>query len=197
MKIGMILEGRADQRVCEYLAERIRPDIEISSVTLTHKPKLLRNSGEQAALLLAEGCERVLIIWDLYPPWRDVKPCRKEDRDNIFASLKKAGVSLSKVHLICIREELEAWLLADGRALYKVLSEYAHPHRIKIVKDFKKPDRVNKPKTKLRKIFQETLGKDTYNDVTDNEKIVYELPDLERIRRSESFQRFEAKLTAS
>ncbi len=196
MKVGMIFEcghEGADKKVCEYLAQKLVPDIEISSVTLDSKPKLLRDCGEKTTVLLEEGCEQVLIIWDLYPPWRShkEKPCRKEDREKIFDSLQKAGVTSSNIHLVCIREELEAWLLADGRAVSTVLSNPTHPVKIK---DEKKPDLIKNPKGKLRKIFNEKTGKD-YNDKVHAEKIVRALPNFKKIKRSFSFKRFVKKLT--
>ena len=59
----------ADKKVCEYLARQLQPQLEIISVTLDNKPKLIHNCGRSAAQLLKAGCDRVLIIWDLYPAW--------------------------------------------------------------------------------------------------------------------------------
>ena len=134
MKIGMIFEcgpEGADKKVCEYLARQLVPNLEISSIPLDTKPKLVADCGEVTAILLSEGCERVLIIWDLFPSWNKEEPCRKEDREQIFESLKQAGVSSPNVYLICIREELEAWLIADGQALSKVISNYTNPIKLK------------------------------------------------------------------
>ncbi|MGE0825386.1 MAG: hypothetical protein AB7G75_27675 [Candidatus Binatia bacterium] len=122
MKVGMIFEcgpDGADLQVCRYLARLLQSDIEIAHVTLDNKPKLVSECGAAAARLLAEGCERVVIVWDLHPPWRSnkQKPCRKEDRETISSALSRAGVDAQQVSLVCIEEELEAWLIADGRAL--------------------------------------------------------------------------------
>lgn len=195
MKIGMIFEcgpDGADKKVGEWLAKRIRQDLELMSITLDNKPNLVSECGRSTADLIAQGCERVLIFWDLYPPWRKdgERPCRKEDRENILQSLKEAGVPLKFVSLICITEELEAWLIADGRALSVFLSTPSHPVRIK---DEKKPERVRNPKKKLLKLFRETIGKE-YVDMLHAEKIVRNLPDFKKIRRAASFLRFEEKL---
>lgn len=127
MKVGMIFEcgpDGADLHVCRHLARSLQPDIEIAHVTLGNKPQLVAECGTAAAQLLAEGCERVVIVWDLHPPWRlnKQKPCRKKDREAIFSSLSRAGVDALQMSLVCIEEELEAWLIADGRALTSVLS---------------------------------------------------------------------------
>lgn len=68
--IGMIFEcgpEGADSQVCEYLAEHIRPGIEIKSVTLDSKVNLLRDAGKAAALLLKDGCACVMVVCDLRP----------------------------------------------------------------------------------------------------------------------------------
>ena len=159
MKVGMIFEcgpKGADKKVCEYLAKRIRPDLEIKSETLNDKPNLIAECGTVAAELLEDGYERVVIVWDLYPAWRrEMKPCRKEDRDGIMDSLTSAGVELDKVALVCIEEELEAWLLADNRAISAVLSK---PHRKVNVKRQRNPERGN-PKTRMIRLFHENVGR--------------------------------------
>lgn len=75
MKVGFVFEcgpQGADLQVCEYLAREIRPDITPVSQTLSNKDDLLRNAGRVSASLLAEGCERVLVVWDLRPAWPDM-----------------------------------------------------------------------------------------------------------------------------
>jgi hypothetical protein len=142
---------------------------------------------------LAEGCERVVIVWDLHPPWRSnkQKPCRKEDRESILNSLAKVGVRSSHVYLVCIEEELEAWLLADGRALSKVLSRPPRPVKIR---DIKNSEQTRKPKTLLNQMFQQNSGR-PYVDRIHARLIVEALPDLTRLRRCATFVRFAVKVT--
>jgi hypothetical protein len=196
MKLGLILEcgpEGADKKVCEYLAQKLKPEIEVVSITLDNKPGLLENCGESAAQLLNDGCEKVVIVWDLYPPWREdgEKPCRQEDRENIFSKLTEAEVNLDKVFLVCIREELEAWLIADGRTVSEVLS--TQTRRIKIG-DEKRPEQIRNPKMKLNKHFTQNRGI-PYSDLIHAERIVKAISDFSRLRRSESFVRFALKAT--
>jgi hypothetical protein len=182
----------ADRKVCEHLARRLQADLEITSVTLDNKPKLIAECGLAAIRLLREGCERVVIVWDLHPPWRSRrKPCRREDREAIFRALSRAGVESHRVSLICIEEELEAWLLADGRAISTVLSRPAHPVR---VQDIKNTERTRKPKTRLNHMFQQHSGR-SYVDRIHARMIVEALPDLTRVRRCTTFVRFAVKVT--
>lgn len=176
----------ADQQVCVALAQRLVPGISVSAVTLDNKPNLIRECGRAAASLRADRCDPVLIIWDLYPAWRErgIRPCRSEDRTAIHASLTSAGVAAAAVGLVCIQEELEAWLLADGRALSTVLSRPTHAVRIT---DTKNPDRTSNPKKALDRLFQRRGG---YSDRQHAIQIVRALPDFNRLRRIYSFQRF-------
>src|SRR5436190_6183362 len=76
MKVGMIFEcgpDGADRKVCEHLARLLQPGLEIVGVTLGDKKQLLAGCGGAALGLLYEGCERIVIVWDLYPPWRPKK----------------------------------------------------------------------------------------------------------------------------
>src|SRR5262249_7277802 len=132
-----------------------------------------------------------VIVWDLYPPWRDARPCRWEDRETILRSLEEADIMGPEVALVCNEEELEAWLLADGRALSSFLSTAAHPVK---VQDAKKPTKVHKQKTLLNQHCQKNSGR-SYVDRIDAIKILRHLPDLTRIRKSQTFRRFEEKVT--
>lgn len=196
MKIGMIFEcgpDGADQQVCITLASRLSPGIETSHVTLDNKPKLIRDCGEATKkLLVVDECLHVFIIWDLYPAWREkgVRPCLKEDRDAIFESLDGASVDSSKVTLVCIKEELEAWLIADHRALSAVLSTPAHPVW---ARKHKKPEEVCNPKKTLTSMFRSSRHK-MYVDRWHAIQIVKALPDMGRLGRLPSFQRFSETL---
>lgn len=184
--------GGADQQVCEYLAKQLIPNVTISSITLINKPSMIAECGSAASNLLNEGCARVIIIWDLYPAWREngQKPCRARDRELIFESLQSAGVR-SRVYLVCIEEELEAWLLSDSRAVSAVLSRPSHPVRIR---DIRYPERESNPKKRMNRMFTEHR-RGEYNDIVYAEKIVKAMPDLNRIRRCTTFARFAEKVT--
>jgi len=194
MKVGIIFEcgpDGADKKVCEYLARKLKPDIELMSRTLDNKANLLAECGKAADLLLKANCERVVIIWDLFPPWRESKPCRNEDREAIQRALIEANVGEEKVFLVCIEEELEAWLIADNRPLEILLSRPTNPVR---VKDEKHPEQVQNPKAYLTRLYREKAGR-RYNDLVDAEKIIKALPDFKKIRRCETFLRFVLKVT--
>lgn len=181
-----------DKRVCTSLARRIVNDIVIEPATLDNKKKLIEECGRATSVLLASGCHHVLIIWDLYPAWRSKgqKPCCHEDRQSIFSSLSDAGVDVTKVTLICIHAELEAWLIADGRALSAVLSTPSHP---KSIAHHKNSERIKNPKSELVRIFTNNIGRQ-YSDLSHAQRIVDAIPDLSRLRRISSFTRFEEKL---
>jgi hypothetical protein len=200
MKIVFILEcgpQGADLKVCRNLFGRIRPADEFVPITLDNKPKLIEGCGRAAKQLLASGCQQVFIIWDLYPDWRDdrTRPCRHEDRVNIFEALNAAQVPLNRVHLICIEQELESWLVADGRAISALLSKATH--QVKIGHE-KQPDRVQNPKKKLNQLFTKSRGASyNYIDYIHAERLVVLIPDFQKIKKSETFARFYFKLTGN
>ncbi len=200
MKIGFIFEcgrGGADCQVCRHFLNKLEPGIEMVPRFMDDKKNLLENCGPVAAILVG-SCERVVILWDLYPAWRErhIKPCRKEDRLKIFASLRSSRVPPGKVALVCIEEELEAWLLADIRALRHVLAAHKHPRPVGKLPQFKNPERIRNPKTRLTKLFNRELGAHRrYIDFQDAIRIAQAVPDFNRIRRSTTFSRFAEKTT--
>lgn len=199
MKIGFIFEcgpEGPDVQVCRHLTYKLDPAIEFISNTLDNKKKLLEDCGAVAKALLDE-CETVIVIWDLYPAWREkgMKPCRHEDRLAIFQSLQAEDVDLGKVFLVCIQEELEAWLLADNRAVKGMLEPLKHPHPVSRIRRFPNPDRIQNPKTRLTKIFTQELGAGRrYVDYQHAIKLVREISNFTKIRRSDSFRRFALKV---
>ena len=199
MKVGFIFEcgpEGPDVKVCRYLVHKLDPKIEFFSSTLDNKKNLVDECGAVAKTLLDE-CEKVVVVWDLYPAWREKgeRPCRREDRQAIFQSLQAESVDLSKVFLVCIQEELEAWLLADHRAVTAMLQPLKHPHPVSRISKFSNPDSVRNPKQRLTKIFTQELGpRRRYVDYWHAIMLVREISDLKRIRRSDSFRRFALKV---
>lgn len=198
MKVGMVFEcgpQGADKAVCSYLASALREGIEISAVTLDNKDNLLRDAGKVVRQLLAEGCRCVLVIWDLRPAWPTPgRPCRANEVARIEKSLRDAGVPTNaSVHLICIEQELESWLLASEHALSALLSTPTHAYRVPRVRH---PDRARQPKADVIAHFKSARGR-RYDDKVDAIRVLRAAPlDWQRLRRSESFARFEQKLRA-
>ena len=198
MKIGLITEGAidgADQAVCRHLVGMILPDAEVLCRPLGNLPSLKTDCGKVAAALLEEGCSGVLIVWDLYPGWRTdgQAPCRREHREDISGALTEAKADASRVHLVCIEEELEAWLLADHRAVTTFINSKPIKNKNLTASRHRDPEKIDKPKTWLDRFIREHWGR-PYVDRVHAIQIIKSLADLRDARRSVTFQRFEAKV---
>ena len=200
MKVGFIVEcgpEGAETRVIPYLARMIDDRIEPDVVPLARKPVLKRECGMWVKALLERGCSCVLIIWDLLPDWGEYegKGCRHDDRRQIAESLASAGLDPAdqRIRLICIEKMLEAWLIADERALSAFLSTQAHP--VHVLRQ-KRAEHVPDAKAALTALFERSGSRiRRYEDRQHAIRIAEKLPNLERLRRLQSFRRFEAKLT--
>jgi len=194
MKIGFVFEcgpAGAHIQVCEFLAREIVPSIKPVSRTLDNKANLLKDAAKVAATLLADGCERVLIVWDLRPAWPGPKPCRKVEREALLESLTEASLTGKPVFLVCVEQELESWLLADEAKISAYLSTAAHPY---VAKRVSKPDRELNPKSAMMNHFKTARGW-RYEDRTHAIKVLNAAnTDFKKLRRSPTFTRFEKLL---
>ncbi|WP_396432969.1 hypothetical protein [Limnohabitans sp.] len=196
MTIGFVFEcgpQGADKLVCEYLASQLKPGENFISRTLDNKLRLLEEAPSVVKKLLTEGCDRVLIVWDLRPAWPDKKdkPCRAKERQTLLDGLANEGLQGAPVFLVCVEQELESWLLASDHAISAFLSTDAHPYQADRVR---KPDRVRNPKAVMNNHFKAARGA-RYEDYVHAVKVLKAAAvDWRRLRRSESFARFEAKL---
>ena len=206
MKIGLILEGLPDRKVLEYLAKRINPEIKVVSRTLGKKPDLIADCGEIAKLLLELGCDRVIIVWDLFPAeWENpvrtkrssmkkTKPTCRQDAHDFKRALETAAVDLCRVCLACIDAMLETWLLSDIRAVNALLSTTTRRANVKPPPKLK---RNQDPKSLMINIFRKEGQRRTsvYSDVDDAIRIAEAIPkdsrDLNRLRKLDSFVQFE------
>ena len=196
MTIGFVFEcgpQGADKAVCEYLAGQLKPGEKIISRTLDNKLKLLEGAAPVAKQLLAEGCRKVLIVWDLRPAWPDKKdkPCRAKERQTLLKGLANHGLANAPVYLVCVEQELESWVIACDHAINAFLSTPAHAYKAKRVR---RPDQEKNPKSAMMKHFQQARGW-KYEDRIHATQVLSAAPlDLSRLRCSVSFERFEAKL---
>jgi hypothetical protein len=200
MKIGFIFEcgpEGPDVKVCRHLLKMLDNKLEFTFKALSNKPGLIKDCGLAAKNLLEiDKCNKVVVVWDLFPAWREKKqnPCRKEDCIAIAETMKNAGVAKKHFEMVCIEEELEAWLISDERVLTEFFKKKKHPHPVGKVKKIKNPDYQKNPKTWLTKLFNQELGgRRKYNDVADAEQIIRGFEDFSRLKNSNSFLRFAQK----
>ena len=96
--------------------------------------------------------------------------------------------------LVCIEHMLEAWLLADERALSATIPPKAHPARVRVTAPGGNPDKIQNPKRRLIEAFQRHSGK-PYNDRLHAAQIARAIPDCTRLRHSPSVRHFAKALS--
>jgi hypothetical protein len=196
-KIGLLVEcGREGleaivcRRLCQLIADGGEMTLDLEIVAMDNKKNLLEGCGAVAANLLKDGCDRVVILWDERPAWPKMgEPlCWHNDRIKVLQELTAAHITLDRVHLVCIEREFESWLLFDDQMLATVLS--IPPHKVKVPKH---PDRQKNPKGLMTTLFRKLAGK-TYVDVQFAKQFANGLTQLNRLRKCQTFKRFEQKI---
>jgi len=199
MNVGFIFEcgpNGADKKVCEHLVREFFPDVTIvASRTMSNKMDLVMDCGKVAKSLVESGCELVVVLWDEQPRWGQLEkevPC-EVDVANIRRSLRSNSLDDGRVRLVCIRQELETWLLADTDAISTFLSR-KKPFKCSAVK---RPEAVTNPKQRLSKIFSEAKFSQQYRDLDHAEGVARSIRSLDRLRKVQSLRRFEELLLGS
>lgn len=201
-----LLECQADgpdEKVIRHLVSRFAPEIEMKPMLQGNKSNLVRDCGMVARQLLEDGCNHVMIVWDLIPAeWGDVEkqknrnPCLHEDRQRMYAALETAGVEAGQVSLVAIEYMLESWLLADKRAIAGFLSTAMKTTVTEQQAGSHDSSKEKKPKDVLSKIFEQR-GYRRYKDFDHAFKIAQEVTDLDALMRSSTFRRFWEKVTSA
>jgi hypothetical protein len=160
------------------------------------KRKLMQQGVNAAEKLLsAEKCERVFIVWDLQPEWRDDKGAPldcEEECDLLRQQLTDRGIE-DRVDLICILQMLETWIVADHPAVSAHLSRPAHPYSFSKVKSL---ETNADTKALLIGACIEARGRgNRYNDRLDAVRIIQRVNEPSRLQKVGSFRRFVGKLT--
>ncbi|WP_395092694.1 DUF4276 family protein [Armatimonas sp.] len=191
--LGLILEcgpDGPDEKVFRHWITTHYPTVtKLLTETLSNKRRLLDDCGEAARNLLADGCDHVVIVWDLYPSWEEDTPCLKADREKAFASLDSKQVPRARVSLVAIESMLECWFLADERAIGRYANCTKQPGKIQ------RPEKHRRPKDDISNLFQQ-CGKSRYLDFKDALPLAKEITDLTKLQgRCPTFARFWEKVT--
>lgn len=204
MKLGLILECQPDgpdEKVLRCLLSHSETEVETEMASQGNKINLFAQCGAAARQLLDDGCEHIVIVWDLHPAdWGDElarqerAPCLHQDREKIFASLTTAGVRHASVSLVAIEFMLESWLLADKQAIADFLSKELGTRIRKQQVGNHNPAQCSKPKDVLSKIFEQCRYR-RYMDFSHAHKIASEVKNLNELKKCPTFQRFWDKAT--
>ena len=192
MKIGLILECTTDgpdwQVYSLWVRRLLGEDVRVEQSSAGNKKLLIQQAGKRAQALFDEGCEKVLIMWDLWPAWGQAKPNEAEDVAAIDSSLRQAGVVNPCVYMLCVNRMLETLLLVDGNALTQLLGL-----RGKTPRHQNRPSTIHDPKEYLGRWFKQARRAD-YVAHTHAKEIAKRV-DLARLRRrTREFQKFESSL---
>lgn len=197
MKIGIVCEGQrgcCETQVLPHLIKLICPSADHDIVPSGNRPNVIKQAPAIAKRLLNEGCVAVFIMWDVFPGWRDsgqVADCRPQLAE-LIKNLQAANVDLDKIVPIAVHEELEAWLLCDGDALNSVIGPLQSPRRR--IGHERNPCDVKDPKVALQNLFALGRGR-RYNEAFSAGQIASRLRSKDRLRRSQSFKRFDDRLS--
>lgn len=157
-KIGVIAEDASDIAVINEILEKYM-DCNAFSIKkfIGHGCGKLRNKcGAWAKMLSMSGCEHILVFHDLD---RNIEVELREELS------KKIGKDEYPDSIIVIPiEELEAWLLADSKAIKKVFNLKKSPKKISNC------EIIESPKEHLRDLVW-LLGKKRYLNTAHNQKI--------------------------
>lgn len=196
-KIGFVLEcgeDGADHQVLRFVLPRLREGVTPVFNCAVNKGVLFRECARRVeGLLTIDRCDHVFVVWDLIPPEvRDASGKRScvAETDALRARLRPQD--RRRTSLVCISQELEAWLLTDGTAIEEYLS--TDNHRAPKVSDEKHPERVANPKTTLNKLFQAARGRTFEYSDTDHAIELVRRASLKKYDRAQSFARLRAKL---
>lgn len=194
-RVGILVECGRDgledvlcRRICELLSEMTGIVFELEVIPMDNKARLIHECGSVVSTLVAEGCDRVVVLWDERPAWPTLgdRLCWHRDRESIQESLRQAGVTHGLAGLVCIEREFESWLLHDDAMLSAVLSTPAHPVRVPTQRN---PHRMSNPKGTMTGLFRVHRGW-RYVDIQHARDFARCLQDLGRLRRCDTFRRF-------
>ncbi|NOQ64374.1 MAG: DUF4276 family protein [Methyloprofundus sp.] len=162
---AILAEDNSDIECLKVLIKRIAKDnsIKIKGRGFSGCAKMLRDGWKDLEKLQNTGYDKFIICYD-----RDKDAYQKRYDAVVTKIIKRSGINKSK-NKICIlipTEEIEAWILADIKAVSTVISSW------KPTKEFPNPESIINPKEKLKKLSETKKSKPLYDHVTHNQRIL-------------------------
>jgi len=192
--------GGGDIKLFQHILSLIYPNFnfvkDFHHSALKSKKELEKESGKEVKRLRDIGCEKIFVVWDLIPVWKeDGTPCRHSDKQAIEQSLVAHQLTTNDIIFLCVEKELESWLIADEGALKEYLIT---KNSIKDeIRKIKIPDNHHDPKGLLTKYFKQYRGVKSFDPMIHTHQLLRHYKDVRKMRRSESFKRFYLKLTGN
>jgi hypothetical protein len=196
LKLGLIvectpagMESVVCPRILALLAAETGTRIEYRIETMVNKKLLMQDAGKTTQLLLADGFDRVVILWDENPPWGPEADfaddrCWHTEREHMLKELANPNID-PRVALVCVEREFETWLLHDHHLLSNVISTDAHPANVKRLKN---PLGFESPKRALIRLFGKYKAR--YNADVAALKFARSLDSLDRLQTCDTFRLF-------
>jgi Domain of unknown function (DUF4276) len=173
VKIGVIAEDYSDVAVMKQITLTLLKPHRVGFRPFIGDGcgKLRRKVSAWARILVKQECESVLVIHDLD------RFDERELRSELSPAVADCGARVTVV--LIPKQEIEAWLLYDKRAIAQAFREKAAP------KLPGNPESLNDPKKYLRELVWKKYHKHYLNTVH-NETIAKHI-DVSLLKRSESF----------
>lgn len=179
-KLGLIIEDESDSTVIAELVRKLRPTAKFSIIPVHAGgcARIRAKAGSWSQNLAARGCNSILVVHD----------CDRH-KESDLRKLLEAQIQACPIgakSIIIPVEEIEAWLLADNRAIKSAMNLKREP------KFVPNPQKIRNPKEHLEALVFALSNKEKrYVNTRHNGRIAEEI-DLEQVRRCASFQHFEA-----
>jgi hypothetical protein len=133
--------------------------------------EMVKEGAALCRLHKAQGYRKFIICHD-----KD-KATRQEQYNKVASKIiKPAKIENDSICIVIPTEELEAWILADIKAVSNVISSW------KPTEKFDYPETVSNPKEKLEKLSENPKQKPLYNHAVYNEKVMQHL-DLNIVKK--------------
>jgi len=175
-KIGVIAEDNSDIEVINEIFSKYLPanEYKIKKFVGNGCGKLRNKCDSWTKTLFNSGCDYVFVFHDL--------DRYKEQELRKDLEFKVCPVKNVNSLIVIPKEELEAWLLSDTKALEKVFSLPKEPKKIPNC------ELIKSPKEHIRDLVYK-LGKKRYLNTVHNKKIAKEIR-LTNLTRCKSFEPF-------
>jgi hypothetical protein len=170
---GILVEGYKDKSVIEALVGKIYPQNNCICFPYGGKQKLMENFPGYLESFRYNDVNKAIITRD-----KDSQ-CAKKLVDRINAKQKERSYPFP-IKFCLIKEEIEAWLLADENAISQIVGE-------RVTRINENLEDIKHPKEKLQQILSESNA----NFTAETLRKIVEAADLEKIEyRCPSFRRF-------